>query len=79
MTKKNLNKNTYIFSMIKLQSRAIKVALMLQGDINTQMSKGVKRTDFFQNHEGFGNISAVLGFIQHVVIGIFFDFRFFRE
>ena len=29
--------------MIKLQSRAIKVALMLQGDINTQMSKGVNK------------------------------------
>ena len=28
--------------MIELQSRAIKVALMPQGDINTQMSKGVK-------------------------------------
>jgi hypothetical protein len=28
--------------MIELQSRAIKVALMPQGDINTQMSKGVR-------------------------------------
>ena len=40
--KNNLNESTYIFWIIMLQSRAIKVALMSPGNIITQMSKGVK-------------------------------------
>ena len=40
--KNNLNESTYIFWMIELQSRAIKVALMPQGGINPQMSKGLR-------------------------------------
>ena len=42
MTENNLIESTYTFRKIELQSRAIKVALVPQEDINNKMSEWVK-------------------------------------
>ena len=50
--------------MIELQSRAIKVALMPQGDINTQMSRGVGEIQkiFVRNLIYFSGIKSTAKF-----------------
>ena len=41
MTEEKIIEGTYSFRITELQSRAIKVALMPQGDINSHMSEGL--------------------------------------